>query len=115
MASFDVTGLADLCRMRLVLPEGLLERNSDAATEERISAWSPVRERMLGMPLRLRVEAGNLELPLRQLASLQVGDVLPLETADAEGLVVRVENEPKFRAERGSVGQRLAVQLLERL
>jgi flagellar motor switch protein FliM len=56
-----------------------------------------------------------VELPLRRLASLQVGDLLPLEAADGEGLVVRVENEPKFRAERGSVGKRLAVQLLERL
>ena len=115
MASFDVSGLGDLCRLRLVLPEGLLDRDSDAAAAERASAWSPVRERMLKMPLRLCIEAGNVELPLSQLASLQVGDVLPLEAADSEGLVVRIENEPKFRAERGSVGQRLAVQLLERL
>ncbi len=115
MASFDVSGLGDVCRLRLVLPEGLLDRDSDAAAAERASAWSPVRERMLKMPLRLCIEAGNVELPLSRLASLQVGDVLPLEAADAEGLVVRVESEPKFRAERGSVGQRLAVQLLERL
>jgi flagellar motor switch protein FliM len=115
MASFDVSGLGDTCRLRLVLPEGLLERSNDGVSADPASAWSPVRERMLRMPLRLCVEAGNVELPLRQLASLQVGDVLPLEAADGGGLLVRVGNEAKFRAERGSVGQRLAIQLLERL
>jgi flagellar motor switch protein FliM len=115
VASFDVSGLGDICRMRLVLPEGLLERSSDGVGVDSASARSPIRERMLRMPLRLCVEAGNVELPLRQLASLRVGDVLPLEAADGDGLLVRVGDEPKFRAERGSVGQRLAVQLLERL
>jgi len=115
VASFEISGFREVCRLRLLLPESLLDRESELVGAERGSAVSPVWERMLGMPLRLRVEAGNVELPLRRLASLKVGEVLPLEAADAEGLVVRVENEPKFRAERGSVGQRLAVQLLERL
>jgi flagellar motor switch protein FliM len=115
MASFEVSGLGDVCRLRLLLPEGLLEKDSDAVGAEPASAWSPVRERMLRMPLRLRVEAGNIEMSLRELATLRVGDVLPFENADAEGLVVCVEDEPKFRAERGSVGRRLAVQLLDRL
>ena len=39
------------------------------------------------------------------------GDVLPLTPADPAGLIVRVEDEDKFRAVRGTVGQRVAVQV----
>jgi flagellar motor switch protein FliM len=67
------------------------------------------------MPVAVRVEAGHAEVPLQQVAALQVGDVIPLERSDSRGLLVRVEEEPKYVAVRGAVGARLAVQLVKSL
>ncbi len=119
MASFDVTGLGDPCRLRILLPSGLYavekERESRDVVERRQHLASGLERAVLEVAVRVRAEAGYADLPLRRVAGLQVGDLLPLEPSDPRGLVVRIEEEPKYVAERGSVGGRLAIQLIESL
>ena len=65
--------------------------------------------------MTLRAEVGRAEITLGELGRLQPGDEIPLRAAAPEGYVVSIEGQPKFRAVRGSVGGRLAVQILERI
>jgi flagellar motor switch protein FliM len=112
--SFELTGFDDVCRLRIALPDGLAGGQT-ASVERPHRPGTSLEAPMLDMPVRVRVEAGQVSLSLRRLAELKVGDVLPLEAADTKGLVVRIEDEAKFRAVRGTVGHRLAVQLTDRL
>jgi flagellar motor switch protein FliM len=114
VATFDVAGFDDVLRLRLALPARAVESLERPAgtldsghTRQRIEAV--LRE----MPVSLVVELGRVQLALSELASLHVGQILPVELADPKGLVVRVDGRPKFRAIRGSVDRRLAVQVTD--
>jgi flagellar motor switch protein FliM len=48
---------------------------------------------------------------VRELADLEVGDVLPLDTAVHGDLVLLVGDEERFRCRPGRVGKHLAVQI----
>ncbi len=117
LASFDARGLGDLCRLRLLVDPGLYAAESESTADqgERAELAVAVQQEVLEMPVRVRIEAGYAQVPLQQVANLQVGDVIPLERADRRGLVVRIEDEAKYLAVRGAVGARLAVQLVESL
>jgi flagellar motor switch protein FliM len=115
LATLEVRGLGDLCRLRLGLPavafRGLHEAPLVAPSGEPPAVESAVRE----MPIELRVEVGSVALSLAQLAELEAGSVVPIDTAQDGSLLVRVEGRPKFRAIRGTLGPRVAVQLTERI
>lgn len=113
-ASFDVKGLDDICRIRLAVPTVAMETAGRSEAHPAVMA-SVLKGPVLDTAVRVRVEAGVAEVPLQTVANLRVGDVLPISRVEGDGLVVRVEDEAKFRAIRGSLGGRLAVQLTERL
>ncbi|MCP5055613.1 MAG: hypothetical protein GY937_02690 [bacterium] len=120
LASFEVDGLGDLCRLRVLVDHALYAADGEEAEEpvdqvERIGIAEGMRNEVLEMPVSVRVEAGHADVPLQQVAALQVGDVIPLERSDSQGLLVRVEEEPKYVAVRGAVGAQLAVQLVKSL
>lgn len=116
--TFDVKGMGPLCRLRVLLPPAAFDA-ADAAESAGASGSHAVAENvaapLLDMPVRLHVEVGSVELSLAEIAGLQPGDVLPLERADAHALLVRIEDAPRFRAERGAVSGRLAARITERL
>lgn len=116
LATFELGGLAEFARLRLALPVAPFQRlqaapKARAATPQR-NDLAPV---VLDTAVQLRVEVGSAELRLSELGRLQVGSVIPITPADEEALIVRVEDRPKFRAIRGTVGRRLAVQLTDRV
>ncbi len=74
-----------------------------------------VEETVLDMSLALRAEIGSIEMSLRDFSNLAVGDVLPVAEVEGAELLVSVAGKPKFHAIRGAVGNRLAVQLLDRI
>lgn len=117
MASFDLTGIGDLCRFRLLVPQELYAPASEETDRgpQREVITSALQGAVLEMPVRVHAEAGFADVPLRRVAELKVGDLIRLTPSHPRGLVVRVEDEPKYVAERGSVGGRLAVQLIDGL
>jgi len=120
LASLDVEGLGDLCRLRMLIDSGLYAEDADVEDiqvdqSERIEVAHGMERQVLEMPVRVRVEAGHAQVPLQQVAALRVGDVISLERSDSRGLLVRIEEEPKYVGVRGTVGARLAVQLVESL
>ena len=120
LASIDVKGLDDLCRLRVLVDHELYatdgeDANVEVDPAERVEIAHAMQRQVLEMPVRVRVEAGHAEVPLQRVAALKVGDVIPLERSDSRGLVVRIEEEPKYVGVRGAVGAQLAVQLVENL
>ncbi len=115
LASLEVRGLGDICRLRLGLPaaafRALHQAQPSLAPGDPPAVECAVKE----MPIELRVEVGSVELSLSQLADLQAGSVVPIEAAADGSLLVRVEGRPKFRGIRGTLGSRVAVQLTERI
>jgi flagellar motor switch protein FliM len=115
VGTLDVQGLGDICRMRFGLPRAPFE-----ALRAPIRAVQPGRRAALAhavteMPMKLRVELGSAEMSLSELAALREGSVIPVDAAVDGSLLVRIGGRPKFRAIRGTVGQKLAVQLTGRL
>jgi flagellar motor switch protein FliM len=114
VASFEVHGFRDVCRLRVVLPEALL-RGGAAEAPRAAPPDAAFGASLLEMPVRVRVEAGVVELPLERVARLRVGDVLALEPAAHGEFLVHIEDQPRFRAVQGTVDRRVAVQITERL
>jgi flagellar motor switch protein FliM len=116
LASFELEGLAEFARLRLALPMAPFQR---LQTAPKVVSAAPQRSDLapavLDTAVQLRVEVGSAELRLSELGRLQVGSVIPITPADDDALIVRVEGRPKFRAIRGTVGRRLAVQLTGRV
>jgi flagellar motor switch protein FliM len=70
--------------------------------------WNPLFD---DVPLALTAELGSLELSAREVARLQVGDVLELDPACAHHVRVCVDSVPKFQGRLGTVGNKWAVEL----
>lgn len=109
---FDVFGFGEPSVLRIALPlavmgEARLEqpaRNAGTRTGE-------VADHLYDTPVTLSVELGSIELSLSDIAHLAVGDELKIQPSHDGGVVVKVEDSEKFRAETGKVGSRLAVRL----
>jgi flagellar motor switch protein FliM len=65
------------------------------------------------MPVDLAVELGNASIRLRQLLSLQPGDVVPLQTRVGQPAIVPVMDKPKFTAHVGRIGNRFGVRVAD--
>ncbi len=118
VASFDVSGLGDLGRLRIALPSGIVESGSVEKRRDLLSAPSrPVQlqDELLEVAVDVHVEIGRAKLSLSEVADLHPGTEIPLQTSGAGDLLIRVGDQPKFRAERGSLDKKLAVRVLEEL
>jgi len=115
LATVDVHGLADFGRLRLALPPAPFQPLAHTTARVEPSRRADVELAVREMPVSVRVEGGATELTLRDLSNLEVGRILPLDSETPGELLVRVEGRPKFRAVRGAVGSRLAVQVTDRV
>lgn len=70
--------------------------------------WNPLFD---DVPLALTAELSSVELSARQIARLQVGDVLELDPACAQHVRLCVDSVPKFQGRLGTVGNKWAVEL----
>ncbi len=115
LATFDVAGFGEVCRLRVAVPTSAFEDRVAAAREVATQGAGQVEETVLDMSLNFRAEIGTIEMSLRDFSDLSVGDVLPLEEIEGGELLASVAGIPKFHAIRGAVGNRLAVQLQDRV
>ena len=113
VASFEVSGLGDFCGIRLALPASLLEDGSSETVNVPVEPSGHVADHLLDTPIDLRVQIGFTEISLSQMATLQPGSELRLRRSTEGGLQVMVEDLPKFEAEPGSIGGKLAIRITE--
>jgi flagellar motor switch protein FliM len=113
--SFDLEGLGDLCKLRIVLPSDFCDDLPGATASSAASESAGLDDAMLDARVTLTAELATSNVGLSSIARIQVGDLIPVDPSDPDGVIVHVEGQPKFRAVRGAVGQRLAVQITDRL
>ncbi len=115
LATFDVGGFGEVCRLRVAVPKAAFEDRVAAVREVASLSGAQVEETVLDMGLELRVQIGSVQMSLRDFSNMSVGDVINIDSVDGGELLATVAGIPKFNAIRGAVGRRLAVQLTDRI
>ncbi len=113
LASFDVHGFGEVCRVRVAVPAEPFAGLEALARESDASSQSAMEDMVLELPVSLSVEASASDVPLTELRDLRVGEVIEFPPTEDGKLTVRVEGRPKFKGVRGTVGSRVAVQLTD--
>ncbi|WP_031518131.1 flagellar motor switch protein FliM [Desulfofalx alkaliphila] len=62
--------------------------------------------------VELRVMVGNGKITVKDFLGLQIGDVLTLDRQQGQDLDLFVQDQLKFKVQAGTIGQKLAVQVL---
>ncbi|BAX52289.1 Flagellar motor switch protein FliM [Photobacterium damselae subsp. piscicida] len=76
--------------------------------------WSrALREEIMDVPVNIRAKLLDVDLTLRDLMELQVGDIIPVDMPDAA--TVFVEDLPTYRAKMGRTGDNVALKISEKL
>ncbi|MFT5079443.1 MAG: flagellar motor switch protein FliM [Planctomycetota bacterium] len=86
--------------------------SKDVEEEEEQLASTPPHH-LENIPVEMRALFDSVEVPLRQLLDLEVGDILPLSPIRSTHLTVNVGHEPVARGQLGRNFERLAVRVLE--
>lgn len=114
LATFDVQGFGDACRLRLVVPAEVFRRAGVvAAKAAKLAPTAGVS--LLDVPIQLRAQVGTAELPLGEVGRLAVGQSILLDVPADGSLIVRIGEREKFRGIAGTRGSKRAVQLQERI
>jgi len=83
------------------------------ATTENLNV---LRERLAGIDIPLVAEVGSLTLPMKDVMTLQPGNVIRLSgTRVGDPMVLKLGNRPKFDCRPGVVGKKLAVQVTRKI
>lgn len=72
-----------------------------------------LEKRIQSADVSVCVELGTSEISVQDFLMLDIGDVIELNQAIDETLLVRVGNIPKFKAQPGKMNKKIAVQVLE--
>ncbi|MCS6861901.1 MAG: flagellar motor switch protein FliM [Abditibacteriales bacterium] len=113
----DKVGTMSLCFPAIFL-EGVMPKLSTQAwmsgpTRQAVSYVETWQQNLRDVRLPLIVSLRDIQLPLRELANLQPGDVVVLNHGIQEPVSVSIGREIRFRGQIGTVRRHLAVQLTE--
>ena len=86
--------------------------SKDVEEEEEAQRSDPPHH-LEDIPVEMRALFDSVEVPLKQLLDLEVGDILPLSPIRSTNLTVNVGREPVARGQLGRNFERLAVRVLE--
>ncbi len=113
LATFDVKGFGEPCRVRIAIPVEPFE--SEGGTRPKRRAAESAGVSLLDVPIRLRAQIGTAEMTLAETARLKPGSVIELDSPSDGSLVVKIGGQEKFKAIAGTRGPKRAVQLAERI
>lgn len=113
---FQVTSELMMGDMRLVLPYAALEPRLGGLAKSRVGSFNldpgqmrdSIEVAMREVEVDMAVQLGETEMSIRDLMSLGVGDVVPLDTSVGSLLTAPVQGVPKFLGSIGTRGRRLA-------
>lgn len=75
-----------------------------------------LRERLSNIYVDIIAEIGSMSLPVKDVLSLQVGDIIRLpDVRYNDELMLRIGNRKKYSCKPGVVGKKLSVQILEKI
>jgi flagellar motor switch protein FliM len=121
LCSFEITGPID-GRLHLGIPYSAVESAKKMLTSPpRLGGQRDGRftaqlaSELHAVKVELRVEMGRHTMRLSQLLSLQIGDVLTLNTSETAPLPVHVQGRPKMTGAPRVVGGGMAIEILRAL
>ncbi|RMF57431.1 MAG: flagellar motor switch protein FliM [Calditrichaeota bacterium] len=111
----ETTGFINLCFPFQLLEEVLPRMSSQQMVRSRIKKTvedrSLIRRRVEKAKIPVRVELGRKQITLRDLVSLEEGDVIKLDTRVDDPLEVYINDVPRFAARPGMHRDRIAVKI----
>lgn len=114
LATFDVKGFAESCRVRIAIPASAF--SAKEAVGAHASSGGPMGGvSVMDVPIRLRARVGTAHLSLADVGRLETGSVIPLDSCTDGSLTVRIGSQDKWKAVIGTQGGRRAVQLGDRI
>lgn len=114
VATFDVRGFSEPCRVRLAVPSEAFRKAGKPPSRPAKGNPQPTIS-LLEVPIRLRAQVGTVVLTLAEAGGLEVGQSIPLDVPADGSLTVRIGEREKFRGIAGTRGSKRAVQLQERI
>lgn len=115
LATFDVKGFSEPCRIRIAIPVEPFERSEQAPARPRSRPRNVQGVSVLEVPIQLRARVGTAELTLAEAGRLRPGQVIPLDAPSDGSLEIRIGGRTRFRGVPGTQGSRRAIQLTEQL
>jgi flagellar motor switch protein FliM len=75
-----------------------------------------LRDRLAGIEITLAAEVGSINLTMRDVLALRIGDVIRLQNVRvSDPMVLKIGDRKKFLCRPGVVGNKVAVQVLKKL
>ncbi len=117
----DVEGMMNFCIPYLTIEPIISKLSAQywyssvrrGATTENLNI---LRERLSTVEVTVVAEVGSMQLTVREVLALTVGDVVRLPNVRAtDPMVLKIGNQPKFLCKPGVVGKKLAVQIIKKL
>ena len=115
LATFDVKGLAEPCRLRVVIPVEPFQRTDRARLPPRSAGPTAEGISLSEVPIRLRARVGSLAMSLAEVAALRPGQIVRLDAPADGSIEIQIGDEVRFKGLAGTQGPRRAVQLTEEL
>ncbi|MDD4627352.1 MAG: flagellar motor switch protein FliM [Syntrophomonas sp.] len=114
----DVMGMINICIPFLVLESILDKLNvhyyySTAAQERSPANIAAIRSKLENTTIPIKVVMGKTIITVRDLLSLSVGDVIPLNRNISEELDIVIGNSAKFLGKPGVFANRMAIQITD--
>ena len=114
LATFDVKGFSESCRVRVAIPASAFSAKEAVAATATPSLSAQAGVSVMDVPIQLRARVGTAELSLAEVGSLEPGSTIPLEVPSDGSLTVRIGTEDKFKAIPGTQNGKRAVRLGDR-
>ncbi|HOV38822.1 MAG TPA: flagellar motor switch protein FliM [Spirochaetales bacterium] len=117
----DVEGMMNFCIPYLTIEPIISKLSAQywyssvrrGATTENLNI---LRERLSTVDVTVVAEVGSMQLTVREVLALSVGDVIRIPDVRAhDPMVLKVGNQPKFLCKPGVVGKKIAVQIVRKL
>ncbi len=112
----DLRREREMLRKQIESEEGVPSRASDALAQSRLSerrAAAPDLDMVMDIPVRVTLEVGGREMPIRDLLQLQQGAVVELDRQAGDPLDVLVNGQLIARGEVVVVEDKLGIRLTE--
>jgi flagellar motor switch protein FliM len=75
-----------------------------------------LKQRLSSIDVKVRAEIGSMNLTVRDVLALRPGDVIRLSNVNVKDpMVLKIGNKQKFLCRPGLVGNKVAVQITEKL
>ncbi len=117
----DVEGMMNFCIPYLTIEPIISKLSAQywyssvrrGATTENLNI---LRERLSTVDVTVVAEVGSMQLTVREVLALSVGDVIRLPNVRAtDPMILKIGNQPKFLCKPGVIGKKLAVQIIKKL